>query len=134
MAELKKLVIDRSKWACARTVNDGDAKLLMDTGLMCCLGFLCCALNIPKKRLLNVCMPSDLAENYTRPPKTLPVYEGGYGTWVDIDWAEKAQCANDDGGLTDSEREEQVTRALAKGGWAVEFVGSYPSLPTTEDQ
>lgn len=56
-----KLVIERSKWG--RGMDGGGLLLDPNTGLMCCLGFECLRLDIPRSSILGLGMPDEVAED-----------------------------------------------------------------------
>lgn len=62
MKKLRKLVIDRSKWARfgRHEQINGSSSLLNEYGAMCCLGFDCHFLHkVPKSKMKNIGLPSD---------------------------------------------------------------------------
>ena len=118
------LIIDRAKW---RTGGDsriqtgeGSTKLLNNDGFMCCLGFRCHQMGIPKKDLLGKGCPEQLANNWTIPDLIDSVV--GY----DTDFTTTAIEINDSDAITQEEREKEITEHFATIGVTVEFKGKYP--------
>jgi hypothetical protein len=115
------LIINRAKW---RTGGDsriqtgeGSTKLLNNDGFMCCLGFRCHQMGIPKKDLLGYLSPAGLSENWVIPDL---VDSAG-----DTDFTTTAVDINDDECITQEEREKEITEHFATIGVTVEFKGKY---------
>lgn len=125
------LIIDRSKW---RTGGDhnffksiqsmtgkGDTQLLNDQGFMCCLGFRCHQMGVPKKELLNMATP-DCLNDWDIPDllTTSPL-----GTVIDSKFTTEAIRINDNPDISSKEREKQIKEHFATIGVTVEFTGKY---------
>ena len=116
------LIINRAKW---RTGGDsriqtgeGSTKLLNNDGFMCCLGFRCHQMGIPKKDLLGNGCPEQLANNWT-----IPDLINAVGN--DTDFTSTAMEINDNDCITQEEREKEITEHFATIGVTVEFKGKY---------
>lgn len=117
------LIIDRAKWrtggnSTIRT-GEGSTALLNLDGFMCCLGFRCHQMGIPKKELLGRGVPEALSKNWDIPDL---VNEIG----SDTDFTDTAIEINDDRDITREEREKEITEHFATIGVTVEFKGKYP--------
>lgn len=113
----KVVTIRRSKWSAAQRLakwNKAQAKAMGDkdeycdvdpallsseNGMKCCLGFVCQAVGVRVKDMVDVGMPSTLLGKLTSP---LP-------EWL-IDIENQAQTINDDGDITDRERESKLKK------------------------
>ena len=121
------LIIDRSKW---RTGGDfsnnatgkGDTHLLNKQGFMCCLGFRCNQMGIPKKDLLDQPTPEHLAESYDIPDL---IKGDDYDGWQDTKFTNEAIRINDDNCITSKEREKAIKEHFATIGVTVQFKGEY---------
>lgn len=116
------LKINRAKW---RTGGDsdyqtgnGDTQLLNHEGFMCCLGFRCNQLGIPKGDLVDVGEPNQLSEEWIIPDL---VNRNGYNTL----FCGKAIDINDDEDITQREREKRIKNHFSKKGIKVIFTGKY---------
>ena len=119
------LIIDRAKWRAGGNpilnpnyTGEGSTQLLNDQGYMCCLGFRCHQMGIPKKLLLNVGMPLGLYNSYDIPDL---INELGRNS----EFAVQAVRINDDSSLSPEEREKAITKHFKKIGVIVEFKGRY---------
>ena len=65
------LIINRARWRTGGMEDDSTGKsytaLLNDKGYMCCLGFRCEQMGIPKKDLLGLSSPEDLSDDWDIP-------------------------------------------------------------------
>ena len=124
MTKSKKdyLTIDRSKWRTGSVSNcksgNGPTQLLNSEGYMCCLGFRCYQMGIPKKDLLDIPIPQDLSDTWDIPDL---VDEFGYNS----NFACEAMSINDTNEYTREEREEKIKEHFANIGITVEFTGKY---------
>lgn len=59
---LKKLVIDRSKWACGKPPDNADDNCLLNDNGMCCLGFYARQAGYAAKTIREAGMPSVIYE------------------------------------------------------------------------
>jgi hypothetical protein len=118
------LIIDRSKW---RTGSHGKGitQLLNKEGYMCCLGFRCYQMGIPKKDLLGKKAPCSLSKNWEIPD----LVDISLGCNTDL--SQDAILINDkhtlinDKQSTNKDREKQLTKLFSDYGITVEFTGSY---------
>lgn len=121
------LIIDRAKWRTGAGGNfltgKGNTLLLNDEGFMCCLGFRCHQMGIPKNDLLGICTPGSfsLSSRYDIPDL---IEEKPWG-WDNSSFVEDAVKINDDMFLTPEQREKAITEHFKKIGVTVEFKGRY---------
>ena len=111
------LIIDRSKWR-TDSHGKGDTLLLNNEGYMCCLGFRCHQMGIPKKEILNICLPYYLSYKWIIPDL---IDENGCTSQFSEDAAE----INDDPDLTNKERERLIIEHFKTKDIIVKFVGRY---------
>lgn len=121
------LIIDRSKWRTGgdhsdNTTGKGDTQLLNKQGFMCCLGFRCNQMGIPKKHLLQQGVPSHLADLYDIPDL---ISGDDYDGWEDTKFTDEAVRINDDEYITSKEREKAIKEHFATIGVIVQFKGKY---------
>jgi hypothetical protein len=118
------LIIDRSKWRTGGDIGTnnetgkGATALLNKQGFMCCLGFRCNQMGIPKRLLLNMGTPEDIQD--WNIPDLVDEEDGKDTTFV-----RDAVEINDDYSLTSKEREKKIIEHFATKDIKVEFVGSY---------
>jgi hypothetical protein len=118
------LIIDRSRWRTGGLYNGknqtgfGGTFLLNSEGFMCCLGFRCHQMGIPKKDLLDKQTPLSIATDWD-----IPDLIDSYGK--NSAFTAKAVKINDDNSLTSEEREKRITEHFATIGVTVEFKGKY---------
>ena len=117
------LIIDRAKWRTGGyshiQTGEGGTALLNNDGFMCCLGFRCHQMGIPKKDLLGKEVPETLSKNWV-----IPDLIDSVGN--DTDFTNTAIEINDDRDITREEREKEITEHFATIGVTVEFKGKYP--------
>lgn len=124
------LIIDRAKWRIGgegiHKTGEGNTALLNDEGFMCCLGFRCEQMGIPKKDLLGAVTPDSLSELYDIPDLIEKVgsYDG-YDAYDDTPFTQEAVNINDNTDLSPEEREKAITKHFKKIGVIVEFKGRY---------
>lgn len=111
-----KLVIDRSKWI--RGEGHASSKLLRERDeKMCCLGFYCRALDVPRNYMLE-----EGEINFAlgaRTPAWLRTYQEEDSQHnIEFDLYE----INDDTVIDDAEREAKIIELFKLGGIEVEFV------------
>lgn len=122
------LIIDRAKWRTGgdlsypNATGEGSTLLLNDEGFMCCLGFRCHQMGIPKNDLLNVGTPGSLSGLYDIPDLIEGMY---FGCFDNSRFASKAIQLNDDPFLTPEQREKAITEHFKTIGVTVEFKGRY---------
>lgn len=128
MADVKILVIDRSKWL--RGGGPGTGKLRDDRGRMCAVGFLgraCGVSDIGMDALYPVPASSKAKTADANWPTWLfpKIYSGIDGFIV----ARMTVLAtiNDDERISDNEREQRLTEEFARDGVTLRFVG--PEAP-----
>lgn len=119
------LIIDRSKWRTGEgsfsETGKGDTQLLNKQGFMCCLGFRCNQMGIPKKDLLNKGTPEALADLYN----IADLIEGDEDGWGNTKFAKEAVHLNDSIRLTSKEREKAIEEHFATIDITVQFKGKY---------
>ena len=119
------LIINRAKWRTGGIYNSknqtgiGGTFLLNSEGFMCCLGFRCHQMGIPKKDLLDKQTPGCIAADWDIPD--LINSHGKNSAFI-----AKAIKINDNSGITSEEREKTITEHFATIGVTVEFKGKYP--------
>ena len=118
------LIIDRSKWRSGdwsvNRTGRGGTCLLNQDGYMCCLGFRCEQMGIPKEDLLNKGAPWELSFDWD-----IPDLVDDEGFIIDSDFTDKAITINDNPSLTPAEREIAIKNHFQKIGVTVEFTGKY---------
>jgi len=119
------LTIDRAKWRTA-TSGKGDTRLLNEEGFMCCLGFRCNQMGIPKKELLNKTSPSDLYMNWGIPD--LIDMEFWKGIDFNTDFSNEAIRINDNSEITSEEREKKIKEHFKTKDIEVVFIGEYKHI------
>lgn len=120
------LIINRAKWRTGGTTiyNDystgkGYTALLNEEGYMCCLGFRCEQMGIPKENLLGKSSPENLSDDWDIPD--LIDFEGKNTSFVN-----EAIKINDNTMLLDKKtREKEIKEHFATIGVTVEFTGKY---------
>lgn len=129
-----KFVIDRSKWRCGGNSYNkqglGETQLLNEEGYMCCLGQISCQLGIPENKLLGYGTPSSLNianilchsfEYYGS-----PIYRSSV-------LASKAMQINDNGFLSNKEREIRLIELFNDHHHELEFVDNAEPNTNTPD-
>lgn len=128
MNEVKKLVIDRSRWL--RGERHQPSKLLRaKDGKMCCLGFFGVACGVPQELLLEYAGPYSSSKDG--------------GIWPE--WCSSGRCGrlygpNDRKDLSDAARESEIARIFAEHGVEVVFTdgeasnASAPKAPTKKEE
>jgi len=115
------LIIDRTKWrtGCFNETRTGlgTTQLLNKEGFMCCLGFRCLQMGIPKQHLMDVSMPCNLSDNWTIPDL---LNLDGYNS----DFCDRATNINDNSSSTES-KEVDLIDLFSEKGITVEFKGKY---------
>lgn len=120
------LKIDRSKWKTGEDGSEnstglGDTQLLNDEGFMCCLGFRCLQLGIPKKDILERGEPGDV-DGWEVIPDLVNHHD--WGT-INTEFTNKAMKINDSGKLTRKQREYRIKQHFKKVNVDVVFTGEY---------
>jgi len=122
MTQKDYLIIDRSKWRTGGFGKDktgkGSTMLLNGGGYMCCLGFRCHQMGIPKEDLLGKIFPSTLSEKWDIPDL---LNNDEYNS----DFTTTAVDINDDSNLNIKEREKRIKKHFATIGVTVKFTGEY---------
>lgn len=121
---VKSFTIDRAKWLSGVYGEYFNGSMLYrpEDGRMCCLGFYCEASGIPKKKMANVPMPAELALGNI--PSWLRNLNDDAFSWSSSDAASDIARMNDDIKKR-TQREAAITRAFAKQGVKVRFVGDW---------
>ncbi len=120
------LIIDRAKWRTGgwyykSKTGIGNTYLLNPQSFMCCLGFRCHQMGIPKEDLLLNPCPTSLSKDWNIPD--LLTSRGNNSAFT-----VKAMKINDNSDITSEEREKQITEHFATIGVTVEFKGKYVKL------
>lgn len=103
-----KVVIDRRRWYRGK---GGDGSMLRKlSGKQCCLGFLCRALKVPAKAMLELAMPTEVSSQYELP------------AWLrrsrDVT---RAADWNDNLDFSEKEREKRIAKLFARHDIQVRF-------------
>jgi hypothetical protein len=122
MKQKDYLIIDRSKWRTGAygeiyKTGKGVTSLLNRNGYMCCLGFRCHQMGIPKKDLLNCTTPSGLSNDWDIPDLLDKHFNSDFTTI--------AMDINDSLNLNIKEREKRIKKHFTTIGITVEFKGKY---------
>lgn len=117
----KSFTIDRSEWVTGRNLDErkNPSQLLNFNKKKCCVGFACLAAGLSEEEIDGVEAPMG-----TWKVKGLSGFDK-LGNWKHEGIAPEIYLVNDDSGLTDQEREEDVRDLFAKIGVEVKFVGEY---------
>src|SRR5690349_14249491 len=111
------LTINRAKWRTGSyssyRTGKGETQLLNTEGCMCCLGFRCQQLGIPKKDLLDIGEPADVEW------EVIPDLVTKDGT--NTAFCDQAMTINDDEDITTEQREAEIIAHFAKKGTKVVF-------------
>lgn len=114
------LTIDRSKWRTGKenfgSTGEGDTELLNEDGFMCCLGFRCEQMGIPKDLLLYKGTPASIS-NYDIPDL---VDEQGWN----LPFCTMAMDLNDEN-MPRKDREKAIKEHFATKDIIVIFTGKY---------
>lgn len=120
------LIINRSKWRTGsyskHSTGRGYTALLNEMGYMCCLGFRCHQMGIPKRKLLGVCNPKELSEDWSIPDLIQKIWNNQYD---DSEFTSIAMSINDNEILSREERETHIIDHFKTIGVTVEFKGKY---------
>jgi hypothetical protein len=121
------LIIDRKKWRTGdfdheNKTGKGHTQLLNKEGYMCCLGFRCYQMGIPKKDLLEKGVPVDLSYKYNIPDL---IIKDSDDCWINTSFTDIAIDINDDCDIDSVEREKRIKELFATINVIVEFKGKY---------
>lgn len=126
---MKELIIDRRTWRSGgdtqntpHATGKGQTLLRNEFNYMCCLGFMCHQLGVPKKDLLDMGQPSSLAGKYKLPG----LLKKKDGKPIQTNLTKEAIKINDLESLTRKEREKRLTELFKKKGIEVIFKNYYP--------
>lgn len=118
------LKINRAKWRSGGSSDNktgrGETKLLNRGGYMCCLGFRCIQLGIPKSTLLMKPTPEETGW------EVIPDLITKDGR--DNLFCNNAIDINDDVSISQEQREKKIITHFAKKNVKVVFTGKYPNL------
>jgi hypothetical protein len=123
-----EFVVQRSKWL--RGGESAYSCLLTTAGHRCCLGFVASQCGVPDGALLKRSTPSviDCRPGHVLTTRISPLLlslredqEDGHEYLVDSPLSEAAIAINDDGSITEAEREAQLTALFAEHGYALRF-------------
>ena len=116
------LIINRPKWRTGGTEGDrtgkGSTALLNKEGYMCCLGFRCEQMGIPKENLFDRANPFELSDKWD-----IPDLLNDIGNQTPF--TREAIRINDNISYTPEYREEKITEHFATIGVTVKFTGKY---------
>ncbi len=133
----KTITIDRSRWCRGGRFTDeedmDDAQLLTTISTMCCLGFFCHQMGIPKKELLGIGTPEAVPYNYGKKITALvnidEGVDGGASATAglsDSAFSNKAMEINDNTKINEKDREKRLKKLFAENDYRVVFVGRTP--------
>jgi hypothetical protein len=115
-----KLIIDRQKWL--RGEGSQDSYLLRPTdGKMCCFGFYCLAISGKIEYLIGNKSPEDIMDHIPSDNWLLSKNSYDNGTHNSPD-CYRAMQYNDDGSISEDERESNIKHIFAKHDVEVEFI------------
>jgi hypothetical protein len=127
--KMKNVTIQRSKWYRGDKPQNGESKSKLwlndKKGHGCCLGHV---LNqtegFNKKQMCNIGDPEDLALELNKPNNLCEVrMHNDIVEWADNhDWVRTAMVINDNGAISDKEREKQLKKLFKENGYNVKFV------------
>lgn len=131
-----KVIIDRKKWSRGdlaynallvgrKTIEEGKAQFesgdstgsIPKLGYMCCLGFVCLTLGVTVRAARNSPLPEDtnkLLEGLTE--------KDPYGGVRNSNFSQYAARINDDGAITEKERELKLKALAQKNGFIFQFI------------
>lgn len=126
---LKKLVIDRSKWACGRPGPNEDGNRLLNKNGMCCLGFYARQAGYSAKTIRGLAMPTSIL-NYAMTEKKVALAKKRFDKLIDKNnnnsvLADKLASINDSDKHSSKQREVKVAAIFKKLGTRVVFTGKY---------
>ena len=122
-----KFTIDRAIWLNASAPYGMGSTLLHNKqGNMCCLGFVCEQLGVPRENLTGVDTPGllDLEELPDSLAESLSLLRQGAST--DTELSSSAMDLNDSDDYTPVEREKLLSQLFRNYGHELEFTGAYP--------
>tara|TARA_Y100000310_G_scaffold339672_2_gene433061 strand:+ start:4762 stop:5172 length:411 start_codon:yes stop_codon:yes gene_type:complete len=125
----KRVVVDCKTW-CRGTpgIDDTESALLTSDATRCCLGFACKQAGVADTALLGCAAPGGLNVYVTRLMTPLDSADSDSS-----EWAMNAMEINDEAGITDRERMQQLTAHWKKLGkdYSVKFI-NVPSDDNTK--
>lgn len=142
-----KVIIKRSEWSRGNLIGNAllvdkpnerlleqagaMGKLLPTEGKMCCLGFACLALGVSKEQLLDKSTPEDLdckleglteeRSSYHNNVEERSSYHNNV-EYVNSDFSNEAVEINDDGDISDKEREAALTTLARSSKFDFKFI------------
>lgn len=133
MPNKTKVIIDRSKWRTGGNsdiaTGEGNTLLLNAEGYQCCLGFVCEAAGVPRKKMRGWCLPNSVNTVVEGLTELLDV--GSHDEFVDTKLADAAVGINDNGVMPPAEKEQKLLELFKDSPYELEFVGEY-SRPEDE--
>lgn len=115
------LIIDRDKWRTGNNFHnktgEGTTQLLNKEGYMCCLGFRCKQMGIPKKDLIHKLSPFSLKDKWDIPDL---LDKNGITIFCNV-----AITINDSYYQNRIDREKDLIKSFATKNIIVEFKGKY---------
>lgn len=123
-------IVDRALWKNSHTFPGTSSELLTQTedGLqtMCCLGFVCNQLGIPKQDLLYRSTPLCLEGRWTIPYLIMEKRSKmGEDYWTDSELSDDAIQINDDNSIAPKDKEKKLKELFAKHNLGIKFIGKY---------
>jgi hypothetical protein len=115
-----KFTVSRETWI--RGGDDITRLLRPRDGKMCCLGFVCEQLGVPRDELRDRGAPADVGTMSLRIVEGVLTRRSDLGTLYNNDLTESAIGINDDEKIDDDERERRLTALFAEHGHELEFV------------
>mgnify|MGYP001569517174 CR=1 FL=1 len=112
MKRLKEIVISRRRWGRGPT---GGRLRDDETGLQCCLGFVCRAFGVPLSDIEGREMPDAVADRYKRRLPAWLLSQAGKSS------VHKAARINDNSSLTDEKREARIMAIFKRHGLRAVF-------------
>lgn len=134
------IVIDRATWLRGPMVDRdnpyyvGDSALSVESGegiKRCCLGQICRVVDVPDTQMAGQSTPADLMLQFADLHEKKPIiqklvnmrtWDQGFGCSLA---GSDAMEVNDDGAITEQEREDRVTGILKDDGIYITFSGPY---------
>lgn len=116
-----KVRVSIKKWLRGGKSNSGETALLNSAGQMCCLGFACRQLGIPKKQILHVSMPATvlLRDGTLSKLKNSPLIgKHGLNSRLSLDAAD----INDNQHINDKSRMTKLRALFKRKGHKIVFV------------
>lgn len=122
-------IVDRASWKNSHTFPGTATQLLTESkdspNTMCCLGFVCNQLDVPKEDLLNCLTPGSLRDKWTIPYLMEKISMMGEDKWIDTELSDKAMEINDYDHIAPKDKEKLLKELFAKHNLGIKFIGKY---------